>query len=219
MNMILLFLLFSKVYALTLIKPTIINKQPITYNSDLYEVKPHHTVLSYNLNIDHKIDIQNEINQKTNKRFMINDDNIYITLHDCIYEETLCMKFQVFVYVHDYKNQLNGQYILESKEYKIVNNKNIICSFYDNNLSFYSSFSYYQYNIDQYNYNNSLSFDFIYNNLDDKELYLKNIGIGTKQSYTPNYNYISEFKYKNRFWKKSDKIFYYKQSFYYKKLV
>lgn len=220
MKIFTLFFLFLKVKSFLIIKPKILNKQILYSRTSLYEIKPLNTIIFYNLCLDHKNDIQNEINIKTNNRFEIKNNNIYISLYDCIEDNKTMLVCQIFVYVHDHQNKLDGQYILESKEYKYSDIKSLICSFYESNPIFRCSFSYYQYNLDNFNYDNYLSFDFIYKIINGEQIYLKNIGNGNnEQSYIPVYEYCSEFKYKNIFWEKSNKIIYYKNSFYYNKSI
>jgi hypothetical protein len=186
------------------------------YNSfsDINYVIHNSIIFYYELNDVKKIEIQNEINKNTNNRFNININNIYVSLYDYSdnYLDEKKSKCQIFVSVYDHLNNLNGHYILETKEYKKCNEQNLIYSFYENNEKFYTSFSCYQYYSDSVNYINDLNFDFIY----DNNIYYKNIGNYKKISYTPNYIYSSELKYKNIHWKKSNKVIYYKINFYYK---
>jgi hypothetical protein len=209
MNFLLFTLIFNKVTCFShFIKPRL-HKYTILKNS-LYEIYPINTIIYYKLNETQKMNIQNEFN---NERFSMNNDNIYISLHDVKQSDRKITRFQIFLYVHDKTNNLNGQYILESKDYQIFNRNNLVCSFYESNPKYFCSLSYYQYNLDYMNFNSEFFFDFIYKN--DAEPYLKNVGVNNKISYIPYYLYTSEFKYKDMTWEKSDKVIYYKESFYY----
>jgi len=195
-------------------KPFVIKPLSSSVNN-LYQVKPYKTIIYYDLNNDKKIEIQDEINKKTNNKYIINTNNIYVSLYnycdDCGNENK--SKCQIFVYVHDIVNNLNGQYILETKEYEQINDQTLI-TFYENNKIFYTSFSYYKYHLDNVNYLNDIKFDFIYEN---NQPYLRNINsLCDKINYTPSNIYSSELKYKGVVWKKSNKIIYYRTSFFYK---
>ena len=182
--------------------------------SDFYYIEPFNTIICYELDHTKVMEIQNEINEKTNNRFIINNDNIYISLYD--YSDDIGKsksKCQIFIYVYDNINKLHGQYILETKEYnKNNNNKSVIFSFYESNQQFFTSFSYYQHNYDNVYYSNNLIFNFIYYN----NKYFKNINSYDKISYTPSYIYCSELRYKDMYWKESNRIIYYKSNFIYK---
>ena len=184
--------------------------------NNLYQIKPYNTIIYYELNNEKKIEIQNEINKIINNKYIINTNNIYISLYDYSdeYNHQNNCKCQIFVYVHDIQNNLDGQYILKTKEYNKINTESLINSFYENNKEFYISFSYYKNYLDNVNYINDIKFDFIY---EKEQPYLLNIAnMCDKISYTPSYTYTSELKYKNIVWNKSNKIIYYKNSFYYK---
>ena len=216
------YLLFSTLY-LNVTGFITFNKRPLfikpMFNSieNFYHIKSSSTIISYNLEKDKKMMFQDEINEKTNNRFNILNDSIYVSLHDYstdINNEIQKSKCQLFLYVHDNLYNLDGHYILETKDYKNMNDeKCIIFSFYENNSIFYTSISYYQYSLDFINYVNDLTFDFIY---EHDQPYLKNIANNTKISYSPSYLYCSELKYKGVHWKKSNKVVYYKNNFYYK---
>ena len=121
MKFFILFLLFFKVNSFLMrSEPIFLNKYKIEPLSNLYEIKPHNTIIYYDLSYDHKINIQNDINEKTNDRFEIKNDNIYLSLHDYVEDDKVMSVCQIFVYVHDNKNNLDGQYILESKNYGYV---------------------------------------------------------------------------------------------------
>lgn len=187
--------------------------KPIYTSSDFYHIDSLNTIICYDLNCIKIMEIQDEINKKTNNRFTINKNNIYISLYDYYHnyleEKSKC---HIFVYVHDNLNNLDGQYILETKEYEKNNNKNLIYSFYESNKHFHTSFSCYHYNLDNINHSNDLTFNFIY----DNNKYLKNINMCDKISYIPTYIYSSELVYKNIFWEKSNKVIYYRNKFIYK---
>ena len=215
MKYILLSLFFTGSKSLTTLTKASINKPP-KYN--LYEVGPINTILYYNLDEQQQFNIQNEINIESDNRFNINNPQIYVSLHDLkIDHDNIITKFEIFLYVYDKINNLNGQYILESKNYTKFDDKSIIRSFFESNSKYFCSLSYYPYILDDINFNIDISFDFIYYKQDNNELYLRNIGNSiNKISYIPIYQYASELKYKNMFWKKSNKIIYFKKSFYYK---
>lgn len=183
-------------------------------HNNLYQIKPLNTIVHYNLEYETKLKIQNEINNKTNNKYIMNTDNIYIAFYDYSDKDNENKsKCQVFVNVHDIENNLDGQYILETIEYKKIYEQGILFSFYENNKNFYTSFSCYRNFLDEMNYMSDLKFDFIY---EHNQPYLKNIASNQKPYYTPSFIYSSELKYKNVLWKKSSKIIYYKNSFYYK---
>lgn len=217
MKYILLSLFFTGSKCLTTFTKASINK-PSIYKYSQYEVGPINTILYYNLDELQQINIQNEINIESDNRFNINNPQIYVSLHDFkVDHDNVITKFEIFVCVYDKINNLNGQYILESKNYTKSDDKSIIRSFFESNSKYFCSLSYYPYNLDDVNFNIDISFDFIYHKQDDNDLYLRNIGnCINKISYIPIYQYTSEFKYKNMFWKKSNKIIYFKKSFYYK---
>ena len=190
------------------------------YNSisNFYCIEPFNTIITYDIDHLKIMEIQNEINEKTNNRFIIKKNNIYISIYD--YSDNNHKehksKCQIFVYVYDSLNNIYGQYILETKQYNNNNNnKSIIFSFYESNQQFYTSFSCYQYNYDNINYTNDLIFNFIY----DNNKYFKNTNIYDKISYFPSYIYSSELRYKNTLWKKSNQVFYYKNNFIYEEII
>jgi hypothetical protein len=184
-------------------------------SSDQYYVKHNSIIFYYELIDIKKIEIQNEINKNTKNRFNINANNIYMSLYDYSNNnlDENKSKCQIFVSVHDQLNNLDGHYILETKEYNKCK-KSLVYSFYENNEKFYISFSCFQSYSDNVNYMNDLKFDFMY----DNNTYYKNIGNYDKISYTPSYIYCSELKYKNMYWKKSSKVIYYRYNIYYKLL-
>jgi hypothetical protein len=198
---------FINVNCFTLIKPSLQIRNIIRYG--LYEVSPINTIIYYDLDKTQKINIQNNINDD---RFIINNDLIYVSLHNINESGNIITRFIIFLYVHDKLNNLYGQYILESKDYKKFDNYNF-CSYYELNSIFYCNFSYHKYYLDNINYNTDISFDFIYKN--ETNTYLRNVGTSNKISYIPTYLYTSELRYKNMSWKKSNKIIYYESSFYY----
>jgi hypothetical protein len=185
--------------------------KPIT---NLYQIKPFSTIIYYNVDNFKIMEIQDDINKKTNNRFTIKTNNIYVSLYEYSedYLEENKSKCQLFVYVYDNLNNLDGQYILESTDYNKNNNdKSLITSFYEHNQDFCTSFSYYKDNLDNINYEDELKFNFIYEN----NRYLRNLGIFDKTSYIPRYIYSSELKFKDTHLKKSNKIIYYRNKFYF----
>jgi hypothetical protein len=210
MKFILISLIITKISGFTTLLKPVLQKPINTLKYSLYEVGPINTIIYYNLDGNQKTNIKNEIDEN---RFTMNSDQIYISLHDVKESNEVITKLEIFLYVHDKLNNMNGQYILQSKNYKKFD-KSIICSFYESNPTFFCNLSYYQYNLDNVNFNTDLLFDFIYQN--STNTFLINIGTSNKVSYIPTYLYTSEFKYKKMHWKKSDKVIYYKTSFYYK---
>jgi len=182
-------------------KPTI---NPYQYpDMDIIHIYPMSSIIYYEITNEKRLEMQEEINNKTDNRFIINMNYIYVSQYDYNNNQSRC---QIFVYVYDKETKLTGEYILESMDYDVPRTESLICSFYEMNKRFYTSFSYYQYAMDTSNYNEELNINFIY--YDDK--FYRNYNPFNKISYTPIYAYNSELKYKGIHWKKSDKITYYK---------
>jgi hypothetical protein len=216
MKIIILLFLFFKVNSLLIFKSKKYNIKIKSHENEIYEIKSGSTIISYNLSSDNKNKIQKDINDKTNNKYLIKDDNIYLSLYNYSNNKEIISTCQIFVYVHDYENNLYGQYILESKEYKQMNMNSRLISFHETNPIFYCGFSYYQYKLDNINYDNNLFFDFIYKIQDNKPVYLKKIGYTKIQNYIPVYQYSSVFRYKDVYWNNSSKIIYYRDNFSYK---
>lgn len=204
----------------------IINKY-IRFNTklnSLLHIHPSKTIAYYLLNHENK----QKINLILNNRFTIEplyinnkiNDYIGITLikYNTTDNSTIIYKNQLFVYTKDNKTNKIGQYILESTEYNyglFIAKESILCSFYSNNNNYTCMISYSQDILDIKYYSNYNYFDFIYEN--DK-LYM-NVKENTNINnliYYPEYKYDSLLTYNNMYWKNSDMIIYYKNSFYYK---
>jgi len=184
-------------------KPTDTPKPLYDPNMEMIRIKPLSSIIYYEMTNYKRLEIQEDINNRTNSRFVINTNYIHVSQYDYNNNQSRC---QIFVYVYDKETQLTGEYILESIEYNVPRTESLICSFYENNRKFYTSFSYYQYAMDNGNYDANFDIKFIYQD----EKYYKNYNPFSKVSYVPSYSYNSELKYRNNYWKKANKITYYK---------
>ena len=72
---IFIFLLF-KVNSLLINKFKRYNTKIKSYDSQLFEIKSGSTIISYDLSSDNKNKIQIDINDKTNSKYLIKNDNI-----------------------------------------------------------------------------------------------------------------------------------------------
>lgn len=208
---LLFFILFSQVNAFLIThKYNLLMKTKINLSPEYYHIEPNSIIMTFNINNEHKYNLQNEINDKINDRFIIHTNNIYVSLHDYTKDNLtkVTNTFQIFLYVHDILNNSTGRYILESKDYFKITSKSIICSFYDSTKNYQINFGC-QFNYDNINYSD-YDFDFIY----DNGKYFKNINTNNqKVHFTPRFIYSSIFRYKDIYWKKSNNIIYYKIQF------
>ena len=208
-----LFILCSQVNSfLILSKHNFFIKTRINALPKYYHIQPNSIITSFNINKENKTEIQNEINKKTNNKFIIYTNNIYVSLHDYTKDNStkITSTFQIFVYVHDILNNLKGQYILESKDYIKKESNSSICSYYDQTINYQINFGCCQFKYDQMDYNSNYVVEFMY----DNGKYYKNMNTyNYKVNYTPQFIYSSIFKYKDMYWEKSNNIIYYRVPF------
>jgi len=216
---LLFFILCSQVNSFLLPrKQNFFKKNIINASPEYYHIQPNNIIITFNLSMEDKTNIQYDINEKTNNKFIIHTDNIYVSLHDYTKDNLIKITstFQIFVIVHDILNDLKGNYILESKDYIKKDSKTRICSFYDCTKTYKINFICCNFNNDNMNYHINHDFKFIYDNGN----YYKIIDTyNQKLNFTPQFIYSSIFKYKDMYWEKSNNVIYYREQFTFKKCI
>jgi len=183
------------------------------------EIYPFSTIIYYKLT-----DIQRDsIKQMIDDRFEMVETNIQVepayylglTLYkqkNVTHVDSYC---KIFIYVKDKLLETYGQYILETTLYENglhIDDNNLMCSFYSNNINYSAYVSYYQYYYDARYYTSYNYFDFIYEN---KQSYINTHRQSTNIIFFPEYHYMTQLKYKDMYWKKAEQIIYFKNSFNY----